>query len=70
MTDTAVQTLACCCCEERTTGRQWHNRDLGYGLCTKCANYVATRMTAEEMHRNYGEAGRHYALPWRARHER
>lgn len=28
--------LECCCCGESTTGRQWWNRDTGYGLCPDC----------------------------------
>lgn len=28
--------LECCCCGGYAPGRQWHNRDTGYGLCADC----------------------------------
>ena len=30
--------LICCCCNGETYGRQWYNRDTGYGLCSRCAD--------------------------------
>jgi hypothetical protein len=57
-----VRDLECCCCGERTRGRQWWNRDTGYGLCIACIEYCATRMPAEEFDRCYGVRGVHYAL--------
>lgn len=30
------RTLTCCCCDSDTKGRQWWNRDEGYGLCNDC----------------------------------
>lgn len=32
-----IVALVCCCCGNCTKGRQWHNRDEGYGLCDSCA---------------------------------
>ena len=66
----APRNLTCCCCGAATRGRQWWNRDTGYGLCSKCAAWVSTRkpfsslshMSAEEMRENYGVAGVHYNL--------
>ncbi len=51
---TDVKTLVCCSCGGVTTGRQWHNRDLGYGLCGKCAKWIATRLTVKDMESYYG----------------
>lgn len=31
--------LECCCCGNGTRGRQWWNRDTGYGLCDDCISY-------------------------------
>jgi hypothetical protein len=31
-----IHTLECCCCGESTKGRQWYNRDYGYGVCPAC----------------------------------
>lgn len=36
--DIPIQTLQCCTCGRETKGRQWYNRDRGFGLCTECAN--------------------------------
>ena len=56
--------LTCCCCGELTQGRQWHNRDLGYGLCSKCAKWMTTTrgVTPEEMRDLYGAVGFNYNL--------
>ena len=32
-----VTLLTCCCCGNSTLGRQWWNRDTGYGLCARCS---------------------------------
>jgi len=31
-----LKRLYCCCCGSATQGRQWWNRDDGYGLCDSC----------------------------------
>ena len=59
----SIRTLTCCCCGEYTRGRQWWNRDTGYGLCPSCADWLADgRETPEEMRNRYGERGTHYAI--------
>src|SRR5687768_17570220 len=50
----STQSLTCCCCGTSTRGRQWYNRDTGFGLCPKCARWIATRETPEAMQSNYG----------------
>ena len=62
--DCKIIPLTCCCCGEVTHGRQWYNRDTGYGLCAKCANWIPTRgrETPEDMKENYGIEGVHYFL--------
>lgn len=55
-----IQTLHCACCGAVTQGRQWHNRDTGYGLCEACVPFVAER--SEDLERNYGLANVHYAI--------
>lgn len=53
--------LECAVCGEMTIGRQWWNRDHGYGLCTKCAEWLRQRGTSEdEMESCYGKEGIHY----------
>ena len=39
-----MKTLACSCCGAYAPAlKQWHNRDTGYGLCPKCANWLKTK---------------------------
>ena len=53
--------LTCCCCGSGMKGRQWHNRDQGYGLCVKCADWIKDgRETKEEMQSAYGSNGIHW----------
>lgn len=56
-----VVSLTCSCCGSDAKGRQWHNRDLGYGLCVKCADWMIGRgESKEDMQRNYGSNGIHW----------
>lgn len=56
-----TESLECCCCGGGTRGRQWHNRDTGYGMCVSCIAYVKKRgMPDEEILENYGHKGVHY----------
>lgn len=54
--------LICCCCGAETIGRQWHNRDTGYGLCVDCIDFCASGDDTETMHGRYGERGIHYDI--------
>lgn len=40
--------LTCCCCGESTIGRQWWNRDKGFGLCQKCVKWMKEQGTTDE----------------------
>lgn len=55
-----TQSLTCCCCGDSTRGRQWYNRDTGFGLCSKCAEWIAMRETPEYMQELYGTPNEHY----------
>lgn len=55
--------LVCCCCGAATRGRQWWNRDTGFGICDRCATEQAEHEEPERMRSLYGEAGVHYRLP-------
>lgn len=63
MTHKDIQHLICCCCGAETRGRQWHNRDTGYGLCDRCIDLCRRKMTAADMQSCYGIRGVHYDLP-------
>ncbi len=60
MQSSPVLTLTCSCCTSSTPGRQWHNRDEGFGLCGKCAEWLSGKETPAIMQSTYGIAGYHY----------
>jgi len=57
-----VRNLECSCCGQSTIGRQWWNRDNGYGLCESCAIRIEPRESEEDMKSCYGIKGFHYCL--------
>jgi hypothetical protein len=64
MTNDRIRLLTCCCCGASTRGRQWWNRDTGFGLCPRCITFVGdadvpmgTTVSA------YGIRGHHFDLP-------
>ncbi len=61
-TEKPIQRLSCCCCGEYTRGRQWWNRDTGFGLCPECAEWIKTKgcYSDEEFKSIYGIDGVHY----------
>jgi hypothetical protein len=54
--------LSCCCCGASTLGRQWHNRDTGYGLCDDCIEFCHRGETADSFQSLYGMKGVHYSV--------
>jgi hypothetical protein len=54
--------LTCCCCGNGLWGRQWWNRDTGYGLCNGCIEYCGVKPN-EDYNRSYGYRGIHFGLP-------
>ncbi len=52
--------LTCCCCGLDHKGRQWYNRDTGYGLCNNCAVELEEETSAANMKECYGIKGIHY----------
>lgn len=57
-----IKSLVCCCCGEQAIGRQWFNRDIGYGLCPNCISFCRDKSTKEEMKSCYGIEGIHYNI--------
>ena len=56
-----IENLTCCVCGAYTKGRQWHNRDTGYGICPDCITWLESRDTdPAEMKSLYGINGTHY----------
>ena len=62
MTDQPIRRLTCCCCGASTYGRQWFNRDTGFGLCVECIPFCERGETPESFERLYGRRGEHYAV--------
>ena len=54
--------LTCSCCGEPTQGRQWYNRDAGFGVCVPCSEMIEKKETREYMHECYGVKGVHYSI--------
>lgn len=54
--------MLCSCCGAVSQGRQWHNRDTGFGLCLECADRLTPKYGPEEMQRLYGVRGWHYDI--------
>lgn len=57
-----IKTLTCCCCGNEARGRQWWNRDTGYGLCNRCAEMISKKEDEETMESCYGKKGTHYSI--------
>jgi len=57
-----IRLLKCCCCGQLAKGRQWHNRDKGYGLCNRCAEVISKNTSCEDMQSCYGKQGIHYLI--------
>ena len=60
-TNEPLISLTCCCCGSDTKGRQWWNRDTGYGLCNDCIEYCSVQdVPVGETARSYGVRGMHW----------
>lgn len=57
-----IKNLECSCCGCEALGRQWWNRDTGYGLCIKCADIISKSEDDESMKSCYGISGIHYNI--------
>lgn len=55
--------LRCCCCNGGTRGRQWWNRDTGFGLCDDCIIDVGVADVAVgTTDQSYGIRGHHWDI--------
>ena len=55
--------LICAMCGQITRGRQWWNRDKGYGLCPKCYDWMIKRgEDPKEIEFSYGQKGTHFCV--------
>lgn len=55
-----VKVLTCCCCGDCCKGRQWWNRDTGYGACWKCIPYLGKGEDEDGLKNMIGIDGVHY----------
>ena len=56
-----MKRLRCSVCGAAAYGKQWWNRDKGYGICMKCVELVLEKEGKEALVRGYGHAGIHYS---------
>lgn len=54
--------MICACCDSGTIGRQWWNRDNGFGLCKNCVDFCRRGCDDDDMFSSYGAKGIHYAI--------
>lgn len=52
--------LRCCVCGGNAVGRQWYNRDTGYGICIPCANEWEKTEGRDSLVNSCGKRGYHY----------
>jgi len=52
-----IVALTCCCCGQGTRGRQWWNRDTGFGICKSCADWQKRDGDEDYFRSLYGEEG-------------
>ena len=56
--------MRCCVCDgEAGRFQQWHNRDKGFSICSKCAAKEATRLSYPDFSEAYGYTGIHFQRP-------
>ena len=60
--DAPRKMLICHCCGYKTKGRQWWNRDKGYGVCPECANFIAGKEGLKELMMSCGIPGVHFVM--------
>lgn len=59
-----IKWLECCCCGQALQGRDWWNRDAGYGLCDDCVELCCGGpVTLGQEYSSYGVAGVHFLIP-------
>lgn len=54
-----MKMLRCSCCGGIAYGKQWWNRDKGYGLCMKCADTIEAKEGLQALLMGYGIRGIH-----------
>ena len=57
-----IVTLVCCCCGQLTEGRQWWNRDTGFGHCNACTERYDKDTKDGEKNDCFGFKGEHYYI--------
>lgn len=55
--------LECSVCGKDEIGRQWHNRDNGFGLCSDCVSFASRGYSHDSFQQTYGLEGYHFSIP-------
>jgi len=58
--DLVMAIKTCAICGNEAHGKQWWNRDKGYGLCLDCAAKWIMKYDIDEFIRSYGHPGTHW----------
>lgn len=61
-TNSPPRKLCCAVCGQQTQGRQWWNRDTGYGVCIEHGQQAIEREGPEATQRLYGVRGHHWDI--------
>ncbi len=56
-----MKNLICAVCGGEAPGRQWWNRDQGYGICARCFEDVAKKEGRLRAIHSYGRPGVHHS---------
>ena len=57
-----IRQLECACCGAHESGRQWWNRDAGYGVCVRCATENTNKYGENDTLDMYGVKGVNWGL--------
>jgi len=59
--------LECNCCGGSAPGRQWYNRDDGYGLCVRCGDEQEKKCGVEQVEDWSGKRGYNWDVTFEGR---
>lgn len=58
----SLANLICNCCGQYIKGKQWWNRDEGYGICKSCGEEQADRYGLAQVELDNGKKGIHWGV--------
>jgi hypothetical protein len=55
--------MTCATCGQPARGKQWWNRDTGYGVCDSCVTEQLETCGKQYVVECYGKPGKHHSMP-------